>query len=24
LGHERSEQWYDTSDLSVLCMTSYH
>jgi hypothetical protein len=24
LGHERSEQWYDTSDLLVLCTTSCH
>jgi hypothetical protein len=24
LEHERSEQWYDTSDLLVLCTTSYH
>jgi hypothetical protein len=23
LGHERSEEWYDTSDLLELC-TSYH
>jgi hypothetical protein len=24
LGHDRSEQWYNTSDLLVLYMTSYH
>jgi hypothetical protein len=24
LGHEHSAQWYYTSDLLVLCMTSYH
>jgi hypothetical protein len=24
LGHKRSEQWYYTSDLLVLCMTIYH
>jgi hypothetical protein len=24
LEHKRREQWYEISDLSVLCMTSYH